>query len=134
MFTFTVLLRLVNLGKIVKADTIRIVYNFVVLVVFDFYLKMGIIRKFLFLSEVVTYILYMYNTFALLLCGNVIGGTKLCKQSITDWSAARKAGGDMMVPSSCILVISDHQVHSYTERIWLHNDFYPLSCVCGLHN
>jgi hypothetical protein len=38
----------------VKADTIGILYNFVVLIVFDIYLRMEIMGNMLFLSEVVT--------------------------------------------------------------------------------
>jgi hypothetical protein len=47
--------RLASLGKIVTADTIRILQNFVVSFVFDLYLRMEIMGKVLFLSEVVTY-------------------------------------------------------------------------------
>ena len=55
MSTFTILPRLASLGKILKADTITILENLVVLVVFDFYLRIEIMGKVLFLSEVVTY-------------------------------------------------------------------------------
>jgi hypothetical protein len=44
-----------SLGKTVKAHTISVLSNFVVLVAFDFYLRMEIMGKVLFLSEVVTY-------------------------------------------------------------------------------
>jgi hypothetical protein len=55
MSTFTIVLRLTSLGKIVKADTIRIFYNSVVLVEFDFNLRMETVGKVLFLPEVVIY-------------------------------------------------------------------------------
>ena len=41
--------------EIVQADAIRILKNVVVLVVFDFYLRMEIMANMLFLSEVVTF-------------------------------------------------------------------------------
>ena len=59
MSTFTFLSRLASLGKIVKADTIKMLQNVVVLVVFDFYLRREIMGKVLFLSEVVTYMVVL---------------------------------------------------------------------------
>ena len=53
------LLRLASLCKIGKADTIKILSIFVILVVFDFYMfypRMEIMGKMLFLSEAVTHI------------------------------------------------------------------------------